>query len=263
MRALAPAAVARRCISARAGTALNAVVVAQRRALLANDKNVDPLGGHALVAARALLTLAGAGDAAPILSHVEALAHNAMLLGNFLFAVSSAAEESAELAATARRSWPEIAARVLDLDASGDRVGDKRSSSGIPLAALLPSAAEEFLYLYREMEGSPIVWWEPLAWRAIVERWVALAAGEAWSVEHLIRFLGALPLEEQLRSGLAWVSALVLAAPDAVARRSTVVSRWLVDTRAIAADLGVLPDWQRVVDALVVAGVSDLAPYSD
>lgn len=261
IRALAPAAAAHDCVFARARAALDAVVAAQRSALLAHDKNIDPRGSHALVTARALLTLAATGDSAPIFDQIEALAERATLLGSFLFALSSAAEESATRATAARRLWPEIAARVLQLHASGHASG-QRSHGGISLDALLPSVADDIAYPYREVEGSPIVWWDPLAWRDIVERWLPFAR-DASSVDHLIRFLGALPREEQIRSGLPWISVLVLAMPDVVAKRSNLLPRWLIDTRPVASDLGMLADWQRVVDALVVAGVGSLAPYSD
>ena len=47
------------------------------------------------------------------------------------------------------------------------------------LAALVPNTAYEVehLYLYPELRGQPIVWWEPLALRDVVEAWLAPAAG--------------------------------------------------------------------------------------
>lgn len=131
------------------------------------------------------------------------------------------------------------------------------------LAALLPNTAGEVSYLYRELDGDSIVWWEPLEWREVVERWLPIAAGNSTCVDHLISFLSALSLDDQVRHGLPWVAALVLADPDRVAGRSFLLSTWLIETRSAATDAGLLPDWQRVVDALVVAGVSRLAPYSE
>lgn len=66
-----------------------------------------------------------------------------------------------------------------------------------------------------------------------------------------------------MRTGLRWIAVLVLAEPQQVADRSFQLSTWLIEMRAHAADAGVLSVWQRVVDALVVAGVSSLAPYSE
>jgi hypothetical protein len=59
------------------------------------------------------------------------------------------------------------------------------------------------------------------------------------------------------------VASLVLADPSRVANRTFLLSSWLIEVRQAASDAGLLSDWQRVVDALVVADVSRLAPYSE
>ena len=59
------------------------------------------------------------------------------------------------------------------------------------------------------------------------------------------------------------VADLVLAEPSRVANRSFLISSWLIEIRSAASDAGLLPDWQQMVDALVVAGVTRLAPYSE
>ena len=51
-------------------------------------------GSHALVSARALLTLARDADDAVIYEHIDAYADNSALLGNLLRALSAAAEEA-------------------------------------------------------------------------------------------------------------------------------------------------------------------------
>jgi hypothetical protein len=48
-----------------------------------------------------------------------------------------------------------------------------------------------------------------------------------------------------------------------VANRTFVLSTWLIEIRQPASDTGLLSDWQCIVDALVVAGVARLAPYSE
>ena len=159
--------------------------------------------------------------------------------------------------------WPRIIARVLELNASGHTLVDDGYFGGMTLAALLPNAAGEVSYLYPELDGDPIVWWEPLALRDAVERWLPAATGNPSCVDHLINFLSALAPEEQVRLGLPWVTPLVLPDPNSVAGRSFLLSTWLIETRASATEQGLLPAWQRVVDALVVAGVTRLAPYSE
>ena len=43
----------------------------------------------------------------------------------------------------------------------------------------------------------------------------------------------------------------------------TTLTPWLIEIRPAAVDAGLLAKWQEVVDAMVVAGDSRLAPYSD
>ncbi|MDQ0828186.1 DNA-binding transcriptional ArsR family regulator [Streptomyces achromogenes] len=263
IRALGPAATASNCVSTSARELLTVLVQAHRRALLASERDVDSRGTHALIAARALLTVASADDDAPVFQHIEAYADDATLLGGFLRALSSAAEESADRAATAKRLWPTVIAHVIALQASGHTPFAGRSEYFSALASLLPNPASEVAYLYREVEDEPIVWWEPLAWQDTVAQWLPLAQGHAACVDQLIGFIKPLPAEEQVHIGLPWVVNLVLANPSQVANRTYLLASWLIELRQTVADVGMPADWQRVVDALVVAGVSRLAPYSE
>ena len=244
IRALAPAAMANICVSTRARVLLLALLAAQRRSLLSHEHdNMDNRGSHTLVSARALLTLAEHGDDATIYAHINAYADNSALLGNLLRALSAAAEETPERAATARRIWPNVVRHVLEMNDSGHAPFRDHHYGDMALAALMPNAAHEVSYLYREVQDDPIAWWEPLALRSEVEAWLAAAAGRAICVDQLIIFLGVLAPEDQVRTGLPWVATLVLADPARIA--------------------GLLASWQEVVDALVVAGVTQLAPYSE
>jgi hypothetical protein len=82
-------------------------------------------------------------------------------------------------------------------------------------------------------------------------------------VDHLIGFLRALGIEDQVRVGLPWVASLVLPDPGRVANHTFLLSSWLIEARQASCDLDLLSVWQRVVDGLVVAGASRLAPYSE
>ena len=263
IRALAPAAKANICVSTSACDLLTALLVTQRRSLLNYENNMDQRGTHSLVSARALLTLAQHGDDAAIYEHIDAYADNSALLGNLLYALSAAAEETPDCGATARRVWPSVVRHVLDLHNRG-HVQFRRDFHGeMALAALIPNAAYEAQYLYREFQEQPIVWWEPLALRSEVEAWLAPAAGNARCVDQLIGFLRMLAPEDQARVGLAWVANLVLASPGNVAKGSYLVATWLIETRSAVESAGLSPQWQQVVDALVVEGVTRLAPYSE
>ena len=194
---------------------------------------------------------------------MDAYADNPALLMNLLRALSAVAEESGDRAATAARMWPSIVAQVISLHEKGHTPFRDQYHGDYALAALMPRAAGEVTYLYRELAGTPIVWWQPLSWQTTVERWLPLAQGDPTCVDHLIGFLRPLLPEDQARAGLPWVAGLVLASPGRVANRTFLLSTWLIEIRQPASDTGLLSDWQRIVDALVVAGVARLAPYSE
>ena len=264
IRALGPAAMASICVSTRARELLTALLAAQRRSLLSSQtSDADHGGTHALVSARALLTVAGQGDDAAIYRHIDAYADNSALLGTFLTALSAAAEETPSRAATARRMWPSVVRHVLGLHDSGHNAFKDRRFGDSALASLIPKAAAKMAYLYPELNGPAIEWWDPRGMQPEVEAWLVAAQGRAYCIDHLIRFLHVLAPEDQVRTGFPWVSMLVLSAPVHAAGHSFVLRPWLIEIRSAAEDAGVLNGWQEVVDALVVAGVTELAPYSE
>ena len=73
----------------------------------------------------------------------------------------------------------------------------------------------------------------------------------------------ALGPDDQVRLGLPWVATLVAADPIRIASGTYALPTWLIDMRSVAVDTGLLTTWQRVVNDLVVAGDTRLAPYSD
>lgn len=263
IRALAPAAIADICISTQARALLDALLDAQRRSLLAHEDDLDSRGTHTLVSARALLTLSQQGDHAATHTHIDAYANNSSRLDSLLRALSAAAEEAPEQADTARNIWPGVIRRVLELHDSGHTPFEGRHYSDRALADLIPNTTYEVAYLYRELQGEPITWWNPLELKQEVQAWLVPAAGSPECADQLVGFLSALTPEDQARTGLPWVSTLVLADPAQVANRSWLLPSWLIDVRPAAVQAGSDSIWQQIVDALVVAGVNRLAPYSD
>ena len=265
IRALAPAVMADVCVSAHARDLLLALLAAQRRSLLAceHDRDPDSRGSHTLVSARALLTLARDGDDAAIFEHLDAYADNSPLLGNLLRALSAAAEEAPDRAATARRIWPEVVRHILQLNQSGRTPFRDAYCGDMTLAALIPSAAGELPYLYREVDGSPIAWWDPMELVPEVEAWLVPAAGNAICINQLISFVSVLGPDDQVRLGLPWIEELVVADPIRIGRGTYALTTWLIEMRSVAIDAGLSATWQRIVDDLVVAGVTRLAPYSE
>ena len=263
IRALAPASTADICLATSAGDLLRVVLSAQRRCMLAYEsKSLHHRGDHSLVSARALLTLAQRGEDAPLFEHINAIAANSVLLFDLLRALSTAAEETRDRASTARRIWPGVIHHVLDLHNSGLTAFQEEFYGELALAALLPNAAPENGYMYREIQDKPIVWWEPLELESEVVSWLGLSAGKVHCVDQLVGFLRVLSAEDQVRVGLSWVETLVLESPGRIATRCFLLTNWLIETHSTAVTTGLLVRWQKIVDALVVEGVAQLAPYS-
>ena len=215
------------------------------------------------MSARALLTLARSGDDTAIYEQIDAYADNSALLGSLLRALSATAEETPDRAAAARRIWPSVIRHVLDLHNVGHTPFQGEFYGDIALAALMPNAEPATEYLYRELREQPIVWWDPLELQSEVEAWLVPAIGKATCVDQLIGFLRMLTEENQARFGLPWVATLVLASPGDIANRSFLLTNWLIETRYAADAAGLSAEWQGIVDALVVEGVTRLAPYSE
>ena len=264
VRALAPAAAANICVAPQAQDLLSVLLTAQRRSLFACEhEDPDPRSSHTLVGARALLTLAGDGSDAALYEHIDAYADNSTLLEKLLGALSAAGEETPDRAATSKRIWPGVIHYVLQLNQLG-RTPFRGTHYGgdWALASLIPNTTGELPYLYREVEGNPIKWWNPLELLPEVEAWLVPAAGNRRCVDQLIGFLDVLGSEDQARVGLPWVAKLVKDNSNLIANRSYLLPAWLIEVRPAAADTGLLAVWQQIVDDLVVVGVARLAPYS-
>ena len=264
IRALAPAAMAEICVSDVARELLMELLRAQRRALGHQDRyDLDQRGTHALVTARALLTLARNGDDAPVYEQIDAYADSSSNLTNLLRGISAAAEETPERAATAQRIWPNVIRHVLELNNSEHSPFAGRSYGDLALASLLPNPTYDTQYLYRELQDEPILWWDPQALRPEVESWLAPANAKATCVDQLVSFLRALTPQDQARLGLPWMAELVLVRPGNIANRTFLLANWLIEVRSAIGTTGLSNTWQQIVDALVVEGDSRLAPYSE
>jgi hypothetical protein len=263
IRATGAAAAAATCVQDRARELLLTLLAAQRRGLLAHEHHFDERGSHALVAARALLELAGVGDDAPLHEHIAAYADDGTALGSLLRALAAAAEETAAAARAGRRVWPAVMTQVLELDRSGHHPFNDNYFGKAALAALVPSPTYYMSFMYWEAEDPPMAWTDPVAWEPQIDAWLPVAAGEPQCVDAMISLVRNLPAERQVTFGLPRVATLVQGDVEAASRRSYLLAEWLTEMRTAAADAGALSDWQALVDALVVAGNTTLAPYSD
>lgn len=269
IRALAPAVTANTSVSDQAHDLLLALLHAQRRTLLFyKNTTIDMLDSHMLVAARALLTLAEHENDSPLYENINVFADTPDLLCALLLALSAAAEEAESRAATARRIWPSIICYVLALEDSGYTPFQDSSEGDRTLAVLMPdsvpeSVPHEIRYLYGEIQGEPILWWDPCSMQREVEEWLIRAVGSADCVDQLIGFIGVLSIQKQVQIGIPWLAKLVIGHAEHIARGTMFLSGWLIKVRPIVIEADLLNTWQELVDALVVAGSTRLAPYSE
>jgi hypothetical protein len=261
IRAAAPAA-QHGCRTEEAARLLESLLDAHRRGMTAQEDRYQHSASDALVAARALLTGSSATSQAAIERHLTAYADDAAALAEFLRAVAAAAEETAALAAAAQRAWPHIMDHVLDLFDAG-HVPDSFDYRGAQaLAALVPTTAYDAGYMNRELHGPPQAWTRLLEWGPQIQRWLPYAAGVSDCVDNLVSALQNLPSAEQVRVGLPWLEELITARPHAVAGRFWLLPTWLRDVRGYVRN-EFMHSWQRIVDALVVAGETRLSDLSD
>ncbi|QNG36297.1 hypothetical protein F1C76_06560 [Geodermatophilaceae bacterium NBWT11] len=260
IRAVAPAS-AVTCVHEAATRLLAALLSAHRRGVLARGHAHQHSASDALVAARSLLAVASA-DPSLLFAHIAWHAEAAWPLAEFLRALGAAAEESDQLAASARQLWPQVMSAVLAFVESQPRLRDNRRIGDDVLAALIPRLAYDAGYLTRELAGEPVRWADLASLREQIERWLPYAAGRPSCVDALIASLGEAPVQTQATVGLPWVETLVSADATSVAQGSWSLPRWLREIRAHAHG-SAAEVWQRIVDALAVGGDQRVADLAD
>ena len=96
-------------------------------------------------------------------------------------------------------------------------------------------------YLYREVDDTPIAWWDPLELASEVEAWLVPAPGNAMCVNQLISFVSVLGSDDQVRLGLPWVAKLVVADPNRIAGGTYALPTWLIDSACQKIDIYLNP----------------------
>ncbi|AXH94726.1 ATP-binding protein [Micromonospora aurantiaca] len=266
IRALGVAATTGHCVTIDAKQLLFDLLAVQRSAMVRHESRgwtADHRGTHTLVAARALLqSYAVDGNPSPILEHLDVLRSDAGLLVNILHGLAAAGAESDILAEAARSTWPELLTHALTYADDEPNVYHERTWGSWAAAALLPDPLPWTQGMYNELSGPPIDWIDPAQLTDLVDQWLPVGKGEARCVDALIRLVRKLPIEEQATRGLAWVEDLCIQHDQVTVNQSWSSNEWLTAIRAEVEEHGTLPQWQALVDALVVAGNSGLAPFS-
>jgi hypothetical protein len=166
------------------------------------------------------------------------------------------------LAATVRAAWPAVVERALTYTENRPNVFDDYSWGTWAASALFPQPLTWTQGMYNEPAAGPIDWVVAEDLVPFVEPWLLVARGQTGCLDTLIRFIGCRSNADQVSMGLGWVETLCLI--DGKARVSGTASSntWLIAIRSAAEQRGHLERWQSLVDAMVVAGNSPLAPYS-
>jgi hypothetical protein len=263
IRALGVAANITNCVSDDARALLLELLGAQRRGLLAYDSHFDERGTHTLEAARALLNLAAAGDDGPLNDTIDAYADNSARTSGLLSALNAAAEETDARAEAARQLWPELVDKAVALHSEGRSLFQDHHYGIRALACLMPAPTHEVEFIFRELDGDPIPWRDPLRWDEAFEIWRPLAAGHPECVDSFIGMIRDLQLSDQATFGVPRLAALVVDDVDRVTHGSFLLSSWLREIRVAALASTAAEEWQQLVDALVVAGDQALAASSE
>lgn len=270
IRACGRAASSSACVAETARGDLESLLRAQARAMVTqesfdNGYFIDDHGAQTMTAARALLHARCRSDTSDALlfEYVGTLAPASHVFSSFLRDLASVGAETQELADAAREVWPTLFTYVLDQVDAQRAVYDRPDSfNDYALSHLLPRSPGTAQILHDELGRHTFDWVNPDALVEFIPRWLSHAAGRSSCLLELILFLRQLPIEEQLDKGFAWLETLCLSRVDRQLSSYAPMNEWLVEIRPEADGRGAGDEWLKLVDHLVYAGNSTLAPYS-
>lgn len=260
LRACGAAAISNACCKDDAQKALDVLLAAHRRGMMAQEHGYHHSSSDSLIAARAALWQATNGRDRPLLEHIQAYMNDSRMITEALRATNAAAEESADAAATAKRLWPKLMDLVLDAGV-GSADFDGRYWGDTALAALVPNPAYTWGYLTMELAGELERWRDLLAWSHQVNRWLSVAVGSRESIDALVVAVRELEIADQVDTGLKWIERIVQG--EGNCPRTFTLPEWLRERRADLATPEQRDRWQRIVDTLVVSGDTRLADLAD
>ncbi|WP_216607030.1 hypothetical protein [Arthrobacter sp. 260] len=266
IRGLGAAASTNHCCTEVAVAVLATFLDVEAKAMVVHEEKgwtADDRGSHTLVAARALLQgFANNGNVEPVLGHLDVLRADSGLLSNFLHGLAAAGAENEVLASAARGLWPSVVRHALGYRNDEDSPYKDRSWGSWSANALLPAPLTWSQGIYNECIGAPLDWVRADDLLDLIDDWLPVARGDRMCVDGLIGLLRRLPVEVQVRRGLAWVSDVCIQDGAVTVDQSRNTNDWLKEVRSSAEELKLLDEWQMLVDSLVVAGNKGLAPYS-
>lgn len=260
LRAFGSAAISNACCREETKSALDILLAAHRRGMLAYKHAYWHSDSDALVAARSALWQATAQRDEPLIDHVAGYLGNSRLLAEALRGINAAAEEGPKSAEAARRVWPILMDTILNAAAKNPALFAERHWGDYALSDLIPNPAYAPGYLTSELVADPIRWRDLLAWSEQLERWLTDATGRK-SIDALVVGVGELEPADQVSVGLPWIEQIVQSSAEQCANTYT-LPEWLHERREHLSTAEQRARWQRVVDLLLLAGdhrVADLA----
>ncbi|HUO39976.1 MAG TPA: hypothetical protein VMU34_20005 [Mycobacterium sp.] len=261
IRATGSAAASTACCKDTARRALESLLAAHQRGMLALEHGYHHSHSDALVAARAALWQAIDGRDDVVLVYVDRYIDDSRLLAEGLQAIAAAGDERPDFGEQARRLWPTIMDRVLDAAEKHPRVFTDRTWGDYVEADLIPNQSADWHYLTIEMTGPPHRWRDVLSWSPQVERWLEAITGTRMSIDHLVVAVSELDVADQVNSGLRWIERIVERSGNCAT--TFTLPEWLRERRADLVTDDQIARWQRVVDLLVIAGDTRVADLSD
>lgn len=262
VRAYGSAAVSSACCRQEAQQALDVLLAAHRRSMLAHEHGYHHSDSDSLIAARAALWQATDDRDGPLFDHIKAYLGDSRMLAEALRAINAAAEERPDAAVEARRLWPSLMDLVLDAAEDNPGIFAERHWGDYALAELVLNPTYAWGYLTLELAGEPERWRDLLAWSSQVERWLSVAVGSRKSIDALVVAVRELELADQIDTGLKWIEQIVQGSGDGCANTFT-LPEWLHERRADLTTPEQEARWQRVVDLLVVSGDTRVADLAD
>jgi len=214
IRAYGCAAISGTCGREEAQEALEILLAAHRRSMLAHEHAYHDSDSASLIAARAALWQATDDRDGPLFDHIKAYLGDSRMLAEALRAINAAAEERPDAAAEARRLWPSLMDLVLDAWEDSPEVFADRHWGDYALAELVPNPAYAEGYFTLELAGEPQRWRDLLAWSSQVERWLSIAAGRRKSIDALVGAVRELEVADQIDTGLKWIEQIVQGSGD-------------------------------------------------
>lgn len=270
IRAIGRAATSYSCVAEDAQRDLEILLRAQARGIAAQELSeqhyfVDDHGAETTTAARALLhNLRNlSADDNFLYEYLTLLAPASHAMSALLRDIAQVGSETQELADAASKLWPFLFDHILGLLDTGQVSYDPTDTfSDYALSFLLPNHPEASNSLHNELGLHTFQWINIDELLAAIPRWLQHAAGGRSCLFALLRLLRKLPIDRQLGDGLGWLNTLCLSRADRQLASYDLLNEWLEEVKPAAEALGYGGDWLNLVDQLVYAGNTKLAPYS-